>query len=191
MASTVHIPMLTTLSSQFDLRKQDQGCHALPSGLCTAQLQEYHHMAYDHLFSLVWWESWGLRDLPEVSCPGSGGAGMRSLLTPSPVTYLESPCLLTPRKQGTCPRSHTQLKELVTYWNILCALSFFSLFHFFYLKWHGKHFMNINVEYMIIRLSNQSDQVKAGSAPCLFRRGFLAVNRKHPFLVYLKAHGSH
>ena len=51
--------------------------------------------------------------------------------------------------------------------------------------------MNINVEYMIIRLSNQSDQVKADSAPCLFRWGFLAVNGKHPFLMYLKAHGSH
>ena len=44
--------------------------------------------------------------------------------------------------------------------------------------------MNINFEYMTITLSNQLDQVKAGSASCLFRRDFLAVNRKHPFLVY-------
>ena len=52
---------------------------------------------------------------------------MRSLLlTPDPVTYLGPTLSPNTQKTGYLRKgTHAELKNLVTYWNILCALSLF------------------------------------------------------------------
>ena len=71
--------------------------------------------------------------------------------------------------------TQAEVKTMITYWNILCALpcwlrlQLFPAFYFVYLKWHRRNFININVGYMINSIRNQLGQVKAGSVPYLFR----------------------